>query len=32
VILMVGIRIAWQLTAARRPDISGPFSNAPGQV
>jgi hypothetical protein len=32
VILMVGVRIAWQLTAARRPDISGPFSNAPGQV
>lgn len=31
VILMVGIRIAWQLTAAKQPDIVGPFSNAAGQ-
>jgi hypothetical protein len=31
VILMVGIRIAWQLTAAKEPDIVGPFSNAAGQ-
>lgn len=28
VILMVGIRIAWQLTAARQAEIIGPFENA----
>ncbi len=29
IILLVGIRIAWQLTAARLPEISGPFQNSP---
>jgi hypothetical protein len=29
VILFVGMRFAWRFTAARAPDISGPFDNAP---
>jgi len=29
IILLVGIRIAWQMTAARLPEISGPFQNSP---
>jgi predicted lipid-binding transport protein (Tim44 family) len=29
IILLVGIRIAWQITAARLPEISGPFQNSP---
>jgi predicted lipid-binding transport protein (Tim44 family) len=29
VILLVGIRIAWQITAAKMPEISGPFQNSP---
>jgi len=29
VILFVGIRIAWQITAAKLPEISGPFQNSP---
>jgi hypothetical protein len=29
IILAVGIRIAWQITAARLPEISGPFQNSP---
>jgi|GEM_PF-312288 len=29
VILLVGIRIAWQLTGAKRPEITGPFQNTP---
>ncbi len=29
VILFVGIRIAWQMTAAKLPEISGPFQNSP---
>jgi predicted lipid-binding transport protein (Tim44 family) len=29
VILFVGIRIAWRITAARLPEISGPFQNSP---
>jgi len=29
IILLVGIRIAWQITAARMPEISGPFQNSP---
>jgi len=28
IILLVGIRIAWQITAARLPEISGPFQNS----
>jgi hypothetical protein len=27
VILFVGVRIAWRLTAAKIPEISGPFAN-----
>lgn len=29
IILFVGIRIAWQITAAKLPEISGPFHNSP---
>jgi hypothetical protein len=29
VILFVGMRFAWRFTAARAPDISGPFENTP---
>jgi hypothetical protein len=29
VILLVGMRFAWRLTAARAPDVSGPFENSP---
>jgi hypothetical protein len=29
VILFVGIRIAWRITAAKLPEISGPFQNSP---
>lgn len=29
VILLIGIRIAWQLTGAKRPEITGPFQNTP---
>lgn len=29
VILLVGMRFAWRFTAARAPDISGPFENSP---
>jgi hypothetical protein len=28
-ILFIGMRFAWRFTAARAPDISGPFDNAP---
>ena len=30
IILLVGIRIAWQLTAAKQAEIIGPFENAAG--
>jgi hypothetical protein len=29
IILLVGIRIAWQITAAKLPEITGPFQNSP---
>lgn len=29
IILLVGIRIAWQITAAKMPEITGPFQNSP---
>jgi hypothetical protein len=29
VILVVGMRFAWRFTAARAPDVSGPFENSP---
>jgi hypothetical protein len=29
IILLVGLRIAWKLTAARRPEISGPLAESP---
>jgi hypothetical protein len=27
-IMFIGMRFAWRFTAARAPDISGPFDNA----
>jgi uncharacterized protein (DUF983 family) len=29
IILLVGLRIAWKLTSARRPEISGPLAESP---
>src|SRR5262249_11879899 len=29
IILVIGIRIAWQLTGAQRAEITGPFQNTP---